>query len=77
MIKKPEIKDYWNPTPKKWRKLGDSLLAVATLIAVGGLWQFDNLRDIFSQSELKVLIITSLISGVVGKFLTNFFNDDM
>lgn len=77
MIKKPEIKDYWNPTPKKWRKLGDSLLAVATLIAVGGLWQFDNLRDIFSQSELKVLIITSLISGVVGKFLTNFFKDDM
>lgn len=24
--------DYWKPTPKKWRKWGDSLLAVALFL---------------------------------------------
>jgi len=76
MIKKPELKNYWRPTPKKWRKVGDSLLAVASVLAIGGLWQFDNLKDIFTPSELKLLIITSIVSGVVGKFLTNFFKED-
>lgn len=76
MIKKPELKNYWKPTPKKWRKVGDSLLAVASVLAIGGLWQFDNLKDIFTPSELKLLIITSIVSGVVGKFLTNFFKED-
>jgi len=23
------LKNYWAPTPKKWRKIGDALLAVA------------------------------------------------
>lgn len=76
MIKKPELKNYWKPTPKKWRKVGDSLLAVASVLAIGGLWQFDNLKDVFTPSELKLLIITSIVSGVVGKFLTNFFKED-
>ena len=76
MIKKPELKNYWKPTPKKWRKVGDSLLAVASVLAIGGLWQFDNLKDIFTPSELKLLIITSIVSGVVGKFLTNFFKEE-
>lgn len=76
MIKKPELKNYWKPTPKKWRKVGDSLLAVASVLAIGGLWQFDNLKDIFTPYELKLLIITSIVSGVVGKFLTNFFKED-
>lgn len=76
MIKKPELKNYWKPTPKKWRKVGDSLLAVASVLAIGGLWQFDNLKDVFTPSELKLLIITSIVSGVVGKFLTNFFKEE-
>jgi len=67
---------YWKPTPKKWRKWGDSLLAVASVLAIGGLWQFDNLKDIFSPTEIKIMIITSIILGVVGKFLTNFFKEE-
>ena len=43
--------NYWKPTPKKWRKIGDSLLAAATILSIGGLWQFDNLKDIFSAEE--------------------------
>ncbi len=76
MIKKPELKNYWKPTPKKWRKVGDSLLAVASVMAIGGLWQFDNLKDIFTPTELKSIIIASISFGVVGKFLTNFFKED-
>lgn len=67
------MKNYWKPTPKKWRKIGDSLLAVATVIAMGGIWQFDNLKDLFTPVELKGMIIASIALGVVGKFLTNFF----
>jgi len=70
------MKNYWSPTPKKWRRLGDSLLAVATVIAIGGVWQYDSLKEIFTNTEIKGMIITSIIFGVVGKFLTNFFKDD-
>ena len=70
------MKNYWTPTPKKWRRLGDSLLAVATVIAIGGIWQYDSLKEIFSAGELKIMIVSSIIFGVVGKFLTNFFKDD-
>jgi hypothetical protein len=68
--------NYWDPTPKKWRRLGDSLLAVATVIAVGGIWQYDSLKEIFTTGELKLMITSSIIFGVVGKFLTNFFKDE-
>jgi hypothetical protein len=68
---------YWKPTPKKWRKFGDALLASSSVIAIGGLWQFDNLKDVFTPNELKVMIVLSLVLGVVGKFLTNFFKEDV
>lgn len=67
---------YWTPTPKKWRKFGDGLLAASSVIAIGGLWQFDNLKEVFTTSEIKGLIITSIILGVLGKFLTNFFKEE-
>jgi hypothetical protein len=70
------ICQYWKPTPKKWRKTGDALLAAASVLAIGGLWQFDNLKDIFTPTEIKVMIVTSIVLGVVGKFLTNFFKED-
>ena len=62
--------------PKKWRKTGDALLAAASVLAIGGLWQFDNLKEIFTPTEIKVMIVTSIVLGVVGKFLTNFFKED-
>lgn len=68
--------NYWKPTPKKWRRIGDSMLAVASVLAIGGLWQFDNLKDIFTTVEIKGMIVASIVLGVVGKFLTNFFKED-
>jgi hypothetical protein len=75
-IKTTMMKHYWKPTPKKWRRLGDALLAVATIIAVGGIWQYDSLKEIFTTQELKIMIVSSIVFGVVGKFLTNFFKSD-
>jgi hypothetical protein len=79
MIKKVNslMCNYWRPTPKKWRKIGDSLLAVSTVLSIGGLWQFDNLKDVFAPNELKIMIVLSLVLGVIGKFLTNFFVEDI
>lgn len=77
MLNKDNIKkSYWSPTPKKWRRIGDSLLAVSTTVAIGGLWQFESLREIFTVTELKTIIILSITMGVIGKFLTNFFKDE-
>lgn len=67
---------YWKPTPKRWRRIGDGLLAAASVLAIGGLWQFDNLKEIFTPTEIKGLIISSIVLGVLGKFLTNFFKED-
>ena len=58
-------KNYYHPTPKKWRKLGDTLLAVST--AITGFAMYEN---------VKWVALTALITGVVGKFLTNFFTEE-
>ena len=67
---------YWSPTPKKWRKIGDTFLALSSVLAIGGLWQFDNLKDIFTVFEIKAMIVTSIAMGATGKFLTNFFKEE-
>ena len=58
-------KRYWAPTPKKWRKIGDALLAMA----------------LYAQSQEIIMgnsrmMQTIVIIGLVGKFLTNFFAED-
>lgn len=78
MVKLKEIhKSYYSkPTKKIWRKIGDSLLACAALIGGGGLIAFDELREIFSDKELKIIIGIVIISGIAGKFLTNYFKEE-
>ncbi len=59
------LKNYYKPTPVKWRKLGDALLAVS--VAITGFAMYGNVQWV---------ALTALITGVIGKFLTNFFKDD-
>jgi hypothetical protein len=57
-------KNYWHPTPKKWRKFGDALLGVALMGIPADL------------AGYKWVGITMFIIGIVGKFITNFFTED-
>jgi hypothetical protein len=55
---------YYKPTPKKWRQLGDALLAVSTFITAQAI-----------VSDMKSIALTAVILGALGKFLTNFFSE--
>jgi hypothetical protein len=59
------LKKYYAPTPKKWRKIGDTLLAVS----------------LYAQTQEAFMGYTKLMAGVaivglVGKFLSNFFAEE-
>lgn len=73
---KASIKNYYKPTPKKWRKLGDAILYGCGSIGATGLITFDQLKEIFAAHELKIIIGAVLILGFIGKFLTNFFHEE-
>jgi hypothetical protein len=53
---------YSKPTPKKLRRLGDGLLLVSTLFT----------NEVMIEKPAVASI--ALITGVIGKFLTNFFS---
>jgi hypothetical protein len=57
------LSGFYKPTPTKWRKVGDVLLAGSVVIST----QF--------PEDPKMILISS-IAGVVGKFITNLFHKD-
>lgn len=59
------IKSYWAPTPNKMRKIGDSLLGVFSVLSVSSIIMDD-----------KKLAVVTLIVGVLGKILSNFFTEE-
>lgn len=56
---------YFKPTPKLYRKLGDALLSVSSMITGLAIYE-----------EMKWVAITSLAIGVIGKFMSNFFSEE-
>lgn len=71
-----KLSNYYKPTPKKWRKIGDAILATGTFVTAGSLMEFDKMQEIFSTHQLKEIIACALILGVAGKFLTNLFKEE-
>lgn len=59
------IKNYWRPTPKKIRKIADSLSAAALAVSA---YTF--------MSDYKVVAYIVLACAFVGKFVSNLFADD-
>lgn len=57
--------NYWKPTTKTMRAIGDTLLGVGTLASSYGIMEGE-----------KDIAILCLGSGVVGKFITNFTTDE-
>ncbi len=62
---KISIKNYYKPTPKKMRKIGDALLGVS---------QFMTGYSIIMDE--KWLAFTCIAIGTIGKFMTNFFVEE-
>lgn len=73
---KISVKSYWSPTPKKWRKIGDAILAAGTFVTAGALLEYDKMKEIFTPKEVKIIIAIAFVLGVTGKFLTNFFTTE-
>jgi hypothetical protein len=57
------LNNYYRATPKKWRKIGDSLSAAAFVVVEYSLTDHTLLR----------IIVAALF---IGKFLTNLFKED-
>ena len=53
------------PTPKKWRRIGNSLLAVSGMTS-----------GFAFIADYKYIAIGGLILGILGKFLTTFFKEE-
>ena len=57
-------RNYYSPTPKKWRKFGDALLGVSAMGVPAILMSYTWVG------------VTLFIIGIIGKFLTNFFTEE-
>lgn len=62
---KLKVNNYWKPTPKKWRIIGDTLLIISTSFSG---WEFMN-----NEKEIGFIF---LCIGVLGKVITNFANTE-
>jgi len=58
------MKKFYAPTPQKWRKIGDSLLAASATITSFAIYE-----------KVDWLAYVALFSGVIGKFLSNLFSE--
>jgi hypothetical protein len=65
MSRKFTWKGYWKPTPLILRKIGDALLAVFSMLSVSSI-----------ATDHKYIGIATLVIGVLGKILSNFFSDN-
>jgi len=61
--KRTRLKGYFEPTPKRFRVLGDSIAAASLFIAGMNL------------DHPKLMLIIG-IAGGLGKFITNFCTDE-
>jgi len=62
--------NYYSPTPKKWRKIGDAILAFS--LVLNGFIMGSPMSD---SAKAWGVSIASAIGGL-GKIATNFFKED-
>ena len=56
--------NYYAPTPRKWQRIGDGLLAISTMMTAYTIGE-----------DMKTLSLIFLFVGAIGKFITNFFKE--
>jgi hypothetical protein len=67
--------NYYKPTPAKWRKIGDSILVIGTIISTTCLVEYENAKEMFGVGDLKVIMLTAVICTALGKIITNFASE--
>jgi len=68
------LSNYYKATPKKWRMIGDALLAVSLFITENSLSALQSGQA--DSSEVLWVARIAIGIGVLGKFLTNFFREE-
>lgn len=58
------LSNYFKPTPKNIRIIGDGLLTISTTIGTYSVLM-----------ENKYISMSSMIAGLLGKFITNLFTE--
>lgn len=64
------IKNYYNPTPKKWRKIGDAILLGTTSLSAMMM------GAPLSENAKTWTIFLLNVAGVFGKVITNFAKEE-
>jgi hypothetical protein len=64
------MENYFKPTPKKWRKIGDTILLGSTSLSA------IMMGSPFAENHKSWIIFGLNIFGVVGKLLTNLTTED-
>ena len=64
------INNYYKPTPKKWRKIGDAILFISASISA-----FIPTSPLDEGSKLWAMFFLSIF-GIIGKTATNFFKEN-
>ena len=59
-----KTENFYKPTPRKLRKLGDGFLAIGTTITATAIAQ-----------GVNWLAYAALFCMIIGKFLTNFYSE--
>lgn len=62
--------NYYQPTPKKWRKIGDAILLGTS--ALGTLM----MGAPFSDKTISIIVWALGVVGVLGKVITNFAKEE-
>lgn len=70
------LKNYYKPTPIKWRKIGDSILVIGTIISTTCLAEYEKAKEIFGVGDLKCLMLTAIVCTALGKIVTNFAKEE-
>jgi hypothetical protein len=65
-MKKFSFKDYFTPTPKRFRIFGDALASASVFVSGYAI-----------VNDMKGVAIAVIATGWIGKFLTNFFTEDI
>ena len=64
------INNYYKPTPKKWRKIGDAILFLSASISA-----FIPTSPLDDGSKLWAMFGLNIF-GIIGKTATNFFKEE-